>query len=181
MNPKTLDLIIRHRPYFEAVAAAHTEAAKRENLSSQVIRAVSGAGAEPIRSVLAGMMTLETLHGPVAEAREKMLMPDIERAHEYWEGTIHYGYGSSFVKGAPDPMLAGCERTLFEYDTMAGEFEWIGKIPTSIKAGRIGTRIYPNAAYYTAILAELIEWPAGLEFLLVAALRAGAWAELLKK
>lgn len=180
MNPKTLDLIIRHRPYFEAVAAAHTEAAKRENLSSQVIRAVSGAGAEPIRSVLAGMMTLETLHGPVARAREEMIYAG---ATEYCiaTGRTAYGYGSSFVKGTPDPMLAGCERTLFEYDTMAGEFEWIGRIPTSIKAGRIGTRIYPNAAYYTAILAELIDWPAGLEFLLVAFLRAGAWAELLKK
>ena len=179
MNPKTLDLIIRHRPYFEAVAAAHTEAAKRENLSSQVIRAVSGAGAEPIRSVLAGMMTLETLHGPVAMARNIMRYGEAQFMME--TGYRVAGYGSSFVKGTPDPMLAGCERTLFEYDTMAGEFEWIGKIPTSIKAGRIGTRIYPNMAWYSAVLAELIEWPAGLEFLLVAALRAGAWAELLKK
>ncbi len=180
MTARTIDLIIRHRPYFEAVAAAHTEAAGRENLSSQVIRAMTAVGAEPIRSVLAGMMTLETLHAPVAITRQRMTAKfSFDKIPEY-HGIMH-GYGSSFVKGKRDPMLNECERALFEYDTLEGEFAWIARFPCSIFSERSGTQLFPNMAYYTAILAELIEWPAGLEFLLVAMLRAGAWAELLKK
>ena len=177
-----LELINRHRPFFEAVAAAHTEAALRDNLSSVIIRSVSGAGAEPIRSVLAGIMSLETLHGPVALARQQLL----QRSSSTWWNLktpgIQYGYGSSFVKGKPDPLLAKCEEVLFkEYDTMSPEFAWLGKIPPITYGGRLDTPLYPNMAFYSAILAELIRWPAGLEFLLVAALRAGAWATLLKK
>lgn len=177
-----LELINRHRPFFEAVAAAHTEAALRDNLSTAIIRSVSGAGAEPIRSVLAGIMSLETLHGPVAKARVQL----VERANSTWWNLktpgIQYGYGSSFVKGKADPLLAKCEEVLFkEYDTMSTEFAWLWRIRPIVYGGRLESPLYPNAAFYTAILAELIKWPIGLEFLLVAALRAGAWATLLKK
>ena len=46
-------------------------------------------------------------------------------------------------------------------------------------SSKSGKDLYPNMAYYTAILCELIEWPAGFEFLLVCMFRAGEWRKIL--
>lgn len=167
-----IELINRHRHYFEAVAVAHTECAKRQNMSSEVLKAMRMAGAEDMRAIMTAMATLETLHGPVAKTREQM-------TGRLVHSRIHYGYGSSFVKGKPDPLLMECEKALFEYDTMSGEFKWIGEILSSVVAGRLNSRLYPNMAWYSAILCELIEWPAGFEFLLVCMMRAGEWRKIL--
>ena len=168
---------------------AHFNACQRDNLSSQVIRAVSHAGAEPIRAITAGMLTLETLHAPVAKARELYTGGDFSRtlaSADCGGPETVWGFGSSFIKGEPDPMLAGCYNAISElYDSdYCDDPELIYSLPKSVKvwsnktAGEIV--IYPNLAHYTAVLAELIQWPAGMEFLLVAALRAEGWAFHLK-
>lgn len=176
-----LDLILKYRPFFEAVATAHVECAKRDNLSTQVLRAMHGAGAEDMRAIMTAMATLETLHGPVAMAREQMMM-------KYWSTPQHvmqsgvdiiYGFGSSFIKGCADPLLSGCESALdgvFPGPYCGPMDRYL--IPHYIHS-ESGKPLYPNMAYYTAILCELIEWPVGFEFLLVCMFRSGEWRAIL--
>jgi len=173
-----LELILHHRDYFEAVAKAHTECARRDNLSTCVLKAMHGAKAEDMRSIVTAMMTLETLHGPVRLAREQMMSGEWPSDGQRVEGLI-YGFGSSFVRGCPDPALAGCETAKTGVvDRGFMEDGWVDEIPEWIRSAS-GKPLYPNLAYYTAILCELIQWPDGFEFLLVCMFRSGEWRAIL--
>lgn len=179
-----IDMILKYRELWDALAGAHANACLRANLSSQVITAISHAGGEPLRAVAAGMLTLETLHAPVALARQQYLRPFYPGLVEAG-GPKAWGYGSSFVKGIPDPMLGGCRSAMKGlHGTPEGKELFSQTLPAVVLAWSTKSNsevlLYPNLAHYTAILAELIQWPAGLEFVLVAALRAPSWAGHLK-
>ena len=154
---------------------AHQRAARdNPNLSSQLVVAMAQAGAPFEKAVGAALLSLGTLHAPVTQARRVL-----RRAQEY-PGCIEDavvgrklvpGFGNSFYREDIDPAFL---------DLHAALPVWGGWREVLIE-GCKRTERWPNAAAYTAIVAEIEGVPEGTELRLVIEARLPVWAELWSK
>ena len=170
-----------HPELVSALFAAHREAAVANDNASKlcVLQAWGGSGRFE-NAIIAGMATIGALHAPLVAARE--LWEDCNE----WDTRIGAicdsgqrvpGFGNSFYVGI-DPAFRGMDRVL-----PADQSRKLGRLCGFVDVYFCDTyvgesKLEPNAAMYTAIVASICEVPRGLEPALFALARIPAWAEM---
>lgn len=156
----------------DALFEGHRAATRRQNLSSEVLKAsFMGNGNDFNKSVAAASCTLGGLHAPIEQAYEFLSGDTNVDYYIYREEKIP-GWGNSFVKGKPDNIW---DRVAVEIDRTRPVWSW--KI--NYITGRLHDKlIFPNAACYTAAVAVIIGMPKKISPALVHEARLWTWAEL---
>jgi len=129
---------------------AHRKSCRRDNVSTVVLReSWNSNGQDLYKSITAAMMTLGGIHAPI-----KRCYVMIGR-HLRNEPSLPYdlvpGFGSSFFKGAIDPILYDLSDYINVNHT---QYEDIA-IKIHNKLIDQGKNLYPNIAFYTAAVAHI--------------------------
>lgn len=152
--------------------SGHAEAAKRQNISTEVMKAAYIGSGDFNQAVAAAVSTLGGKHAPIIQAYEVL---QGQREFYIGEGNKIAGWGNSFIKGEPDVIW---------YETSAALTRANPHLAWSIRhytelLHDLGKNIYPNAACYTAATAITIGMPKNISPVLVHYGRVLAWAEIL--
>lgn len=163
-----------------ALFRAHSNAAikNESNLSNQAVALAAQGSQSFCQSVIAGLATLGKSHAPVTEARRLLYqttIPDIDKMIA--SGKRIPGWGNSFYKESLDESWVEFDALLkAEHPAHHHTLETI----TALLASH-GKKLWPNAAAYTAVTAQIIELPWGTELQLVIVPRVYVWAEIYAK
>jgi len=129
----------------EMLLAAHAKAAMRDSASTVALKIAFKGSGDFGKAVCAALSTFGLAHGPV-EAAQRLIFgvyPMDEFHAILRRGKKAPGWGCSFVKGKPDPLWAD----------LAPYFDdRLSSITTALHAQ--GKMVYPNAAAYTACVAN---------------------------
>jgi len=158
----------------ETLFECHREAARNnDNLSSTAIMQVAGAGKDIESAIAGGLMTLGSIHGPVTQARVMIFTAeDGQLWDSLAEGRILPGWGNAFFKDQMDPAIKPLANLIMEeHPKINGRLTRITEIISEVK----GKRIYANLAAYTAVTAEILELPLGIEMVLALGARLPTW------
>ncbi len=159
----------------EALAVAHrTAASVNQNASSMAVRLASLCGVPFESAVASGLLTFGAKHAPIADARRFIYQTPPSRQDEQIErGDKIPGWGNSFFKDSIDPAFQEIERYLQNYHpSHLGILDAIGQ--KILERG--GKKLYPNAAAFTAVTADILGIVPGVEVLLVLGFRLPVWA-----
>jgi citrate synthase len=107
-------------------------------------------GGDLIKSITAALMTLGGLHAPVKKVYNLLY----KLQHNNFDVVLcQYnvvpGFGSDFVRGAPDPMLNDTAEALYQENREL--YDYGTKIHKHL--GERGKVLYPNLGFYTAAVA----------------------------
>lgn len=158
----------------ETLFKCHRAAAKNNaNLSSTAIMQVAAAGKGIESAIAGGLMTLGDIHGPVAQARMMIFTAEDKQLWESLEeGRILPGWGNAFFKGEMDPAIIPIADLISsEYPKVDNRLMRITEFIAEVK----DKRIFANAAAYTAVTAEILELPVGIEMILAIGARLPTW------
>jgi len=163
----------KEQKLIETLFEGHNQAARRQNISSEVLKAAFMGSGDFNKSVVAAISTLGGTHAPIMQAYDVL-----SYAHGcHWDdytstGRKVPGWGNSFIKGRPDPTW---DSTAVALEDLSPDMAWkINHITEYIPKP-----VYPNAACYTAATAMLIGLPKYLSPWLVIQARLETWAELI--
>ena len=131
-----------------AVLELHGELAMRDCASTAIIKAMAGMSKDMPESIAAGLLSLGGHHAPIDQAMQVWKFGGMPEYFDQWE-TIP-GFGSSWYRGEPDPAFNGLrellpDRTLHDLDCL-----------TEAVQAHYGKMIFPNAAMYTAVTADVM-------------------------
>lgn len=133
----------------------HEKATRRNPVSTGVVNVCffSNGGDLP-KALCSGLMAMGGRHAPIKETYELIDSVihnriDLINILEICENYVP-GFGSSFVKDAPDPMLLKIHRKLQE---VAPEYITVAQKIKEVLADS-GKNLYPNLAFYTAAVAH---------------------------
>jgi hypothetical protein len=132
-----------------------------------------------VQALAAAVLTFGSeagLHGPTLGAR-KLLVSDTsisDISDILASGRRVPGFGNSFFKNEIDPAFKKLAESIASFFPKLDEriLELAQHLYRST-----GTRLYPNAAMYTAAVCEICECPAGKEFVFLGLPRIPVWAE----
>lgn len=160
-------------PLVRAVLDAHATAARDNQNVSRVACEIAKAGSgDLVKGVIAALATLGQAHGPIAQAREVIFRGDPAALLD--DGERVPGWGNSFFRDRVDPAWHRVEQLIrADHPAEATDLDEI----TSLLHKR-GKRIWPNAAAFTAVAAEVSGMPPGTEAALFIAGRLPVWAGL---
>ncbi len=136
-------------------------------------------GNDFLKAVSSGLGCLGGIHAPIVQAYDLLECERLMQGHHGWinavpEGDKLPGWGSSFVKGKPDPIV---ENAMLYVDTGWPEMgKRIEGITDALHAR--GKIVYPNMACLTAATAIILGLPKTLASVLLLQGRALAWAEI---
>lgn len=156
-----------------AVWDAQRESAYRNRENASNVAAVHSAIASFSMTAALASAVLSTggLHAPVLQARVLLFRQPVPR--ELPEGRIP-GFGNSFFRDRIDPSWDKVVGILSK--SYLAIWNMIQNWSDLLKAsGRI---LFPNAAAFTAAVAELVHWPVGQELIMVIQPRITVWAAL---
>jgi len=159
------------------ISDAHAGAAfTNDNISNAAVCLASKGAGDFGKAVIAGVSTLGRVHAPVTAARRMIYGTSARSFSARLEsGKPIPGWGNSFFKDGIDPAFAEIDEFLrVHFPEDAKRLDDF----TEIIEKKKGKKIYPNAAAYTAIVAELLGMPAGTEAVLVVSARLPVWAIL---
>lgn len=155
---------------------AHRLAAWNDNASSLAFRVASMSSGDFLHGVVAALMTLGKRHAPVEEARHMIYVAGQEEMRELVEsGEKVPGWGNSFYKDSIDPAFSEVDAWIRKEQP---DHAKILDEKTEMVRELTEKDLYPNAASYTAICAEILGLPAGLAVLLFVQGRLGSWAQM---
>lgn len=154
--------------------AAHADAAKRQNISTEVMRAAYIGSGDINKAVAAAICTLGGMHAPIIQAYEHLKCEN-GRSVYIGDGNKVAGWGSSFIKGRPDETWHFVSKSI---NKLNPGLAWLIDQDTKLLHD-LGKHIYPNAACYTAATAITIGMPKEISPVLVHYGRVLAWAEIL--
>lgn len=154
--------------------ASHEEAAVAQQNISMVSVALSAQGGGDFTKAMAnGILTLGGAHGPTTRAREVIYqMGWTELAGKIKDGLIVPGYGNSFHKDGIDPAFEPLRKLL--EDAYADHYKKLSETTEFVRK-QTGKNLHPNPAAFTAVCAEILGVPYGVELLLVLMARLPAW------
>lgn len=155
---------------------AHVRASTQNNTNaSNVAVMVAASGSGSLQHALASaILSTGGLHAPVTQARTVLFRTPIPAKAP--EDTLVPGFGNSFFKDSIDPAWDALVSKLKEHPKVWRPIEaWQELIADS------GRAVYPNAAAFTAAVAELVGWPDGLEPVLVIQPRISVWARVFRQ
>jgi hypothetical protein len=167
---------------FLALKEAHEAGARRGCLSTAILtESFRGNGADGWKSIQAAMNSIGGPHAPVLKTlffihRATQNITDINniifRAFENRHKVP--GFGCSFIKGEPDPML---DKVKIIIENHYPKMNYILK---EIESCVIKHKpVYPNLALYTAAYAIISRWPIPLIDTLFLKLRLDTWEMIL--
>lgn len=160
----------------------HTKMAHRNNASSALIGSMGQLGKPLSTSLAAGLLTLDSIHAPIADTVNMVRNWMGNMAHEnlgdnakFW--TDNYpgkvpGYGSAWYKKVSDPAVEEFF-TQLDPDLLGLADAFTGEVQA-----HTGRAIYPNAAMATAWAAIELEIPAHEAMSLVIKGRISAWCDI---
>jgi citrate synthase len=157
---------------------SHHEATFRGNASSEVIKAAYAMnGGDFFKALAAGLCTLGGVHAPIEQTYDVLnsnLVSNSMTLGIYPDVKIP-GWGNSFVKGKPDPIV---ENVMLYVDVGWPE---LGKRIELITAAlhERGKKVFPNMSCATAATGIILGLPKELTPVLLLHGRALAWAEIL--
>ncbi len=155
---------------------AHADAAaNNDNLSSGTIKQMAIVQKSFLESMVAGLLTLGGTHAPIEQARQVLFYTDNEDIIAHIEaGFLLPGFGNAFYKDQIDPAWVDVEAKLkADFTSYAERIEEVTQILSEAK----GKTIYPNAAAFTAAVAEILQMPIGTELSLLIQGRLFVWVD----
>ena len=160
----------------ELLNKAHYKSSFRNNPSSIAIK-ISGQGSGSfLGSVIGALSTLGGSHGPTKDAVEVLSSSDpIELCKTYMDAGVKIpGWGTSFVKGKPDPTWNSVAKHIEKNFT---EIHFIIEKITKYIHGT-GKMLYPNPACYTAATAIIHNIPSDASVYFFINARLSAWLDI---
>lgn len=154
----------------EAVFKAHFQSTFRQNPSALAVQLVAQASGDYAQSIAAALMTGGGRHGPLEAAYDLLSHPN-PAAHTQSlleAGSTIPGWGSSFSKGAPDPIWA-------KPHTLIQDFP-VAKIIGEVQAMMDRKHVYPNPSCYTAATAITLGIPRECTPWIAVAARLAPWS-----
>lgn len=174
-----------HFELLDLLLTAHRNAAQdNANISKQLCVAASYGSGKFRQGLIAAIASIGDTHAPLTAAREVFENAEFDQVQQQAaNGAIIPGFGNSFFKTHIDPAFKPVHLHLGKHFTR--EENRLAKLTESvwkgIKAKERGTdkdtQLWPNAAMYTAIAAQLLGVPHGLEEVLFLLPRIPVWAE----
>jgi citrate synthase len=151
-------------------AAATTNA----NASSAAVANAAVCGSRFEHSVASALLTLGGTHGPLGAARDVIYrVSEREIIVKLEDGEILPGWGNSFHKKSIDPAFVPMDHLLREqYHEHHKKLDEITQLIFKVR----GRCLYPNAAAYGGITAEILGLTHGTEVILFIASRLPSWA-----
>jgi citrate synthase len=145
------------------------------NASSAALTNAAGCDSRFEHAVASALLTFGTKHGPTTEARRLLYDTENEEIITRLEdGEILPGWGNAFYKKSIDPAFVPLDHLLRE--TYSSHHDRLDEIATLVFKVR-GRVLYPNAASYNAICAEIVCFAWGLEIMLPIMCRLPAWGK----
>jgi citrate synthase len=152
-------------------AAATTNA----NASSAAVANAAVCGSRFEHSVASALLTFGKIHGPIMEARGLLYHTQSGEVVDWLEEGLNLpGWGNAFYKKSIDPAFVPMEHLIKEQ--YADHHDKITRIAELIFKVR-GRVLYPNAATYGAVTAEILALARGTEMILPIAFRLPSWAK----
>jgi citrate synthase len=158
----------------DELLAGHADAARRQNISTEVMKAAYVGSGNFNQAIAAAICTLGGMHAPIIQAYE-VLKRENGRGIYIGEGNKVAGWGNSFIKGQRDTIWDDVVSAL---GVANPDLAWLIEEDTKLLHD-LGKNIYPNAACYTAATAITIGMPKEISPVLVHYGRVLAWAEIL--
>ena len=161
----------------------HAQLATRDCASTTLIKSMAHLGKPFEESVAAAMLTLGGLHAPITQT-QRLWKTSPSQWHSYLDtwaedmlphGPFRHkipGWGSAWYKAEPDPLLQDFESLL-----PAEVVDRLAERTTDVQLCT-GKVIFPNAASYTAIVADMLGFTPETAPVLVVMGRALAWAHI---
>ena len=100
----------------EELLKGHSNACKRNNVSSVLIKILSSTGKGFFDSIIPAIISFGNLHGPI-EQTYKLLIKDEQELNKLVDRALKNnkkipGWGNSFVKGKRDNLWDNCDKIL---------------------------------------------------------------------
>jgi citrate synthase len=150
-------------------------AISNNNASSAALMNAAGCSATFEHAVASALLTFGTKHGPTTAARDMLYSTENEAiVTRLEEGETLPGWGNAFYKKSIDPAFVPMDHLLREQYNE--HIERLNEVATLIFKVR-GRALYPNAASYNAVAAEIIGMARGTEIMLLVATRLPAWGK----
>jgi len=164
-------------PLVDELLRVHGEIAVRGNASYVTVKQSAVLGKDFFSAIASGLLTLGGLHAPLSQTCQFLRLDDCKPYMEIVLSTRGRvpGWGSSFVKGEPDPIFEQLDRMLVPYPIHA-RIQYV----TGFLQGR-ELDIFPNASAYTSavVVARGLQDPAAAYLLLKG--RLDAWSAAFMK
>jgi hypothetical protein len=160
------------------LAEVHLKASERQNGSSIAFDQAAAGSGSFTNAVISALATTGGLHAPLIQAREWIFKCSPNQIRDALNAGLHIpGWGNSFCKNFDVDLLGHIDHFLATHskDEYVDAKRYLNEITNQLHRAKI--LVHPNLAAYTAITAELIGLPRGLEPLLLIYGRLPAWAK----
>jgi len=172
----------------ELLIDAHATCARRPCSSSTIlVEAFHANGRNTFGAIAAAISSLGGPHAPIEEAY-RFLRLGIEMGRRDMarhviqilnEGCRVPGWGCAFVKGHPDPIWAKLRGHLLTSCTGQDALKTMEVVTSTLAVN--GRPIQPNAAAYTALVAQFLGYSAETAALLLLECRLPEWGRMLEE
>jgi len=154
-----------------ALELAHSQAARGPCASSAAFSLAAGGSGDFGKALIAAISTLGGKHGPITGARQVIY-------RGAWPGIPVPGWGNSFYRKG-DPSFFPVEEFLKVH--YLGHWDLLTDQTFQVRTNTGKPHLVPNAAAYTAVVAQILDMDLGTELALFVRCRLSAWAKLFKE
>jgi citrate synthase len=162
---------------------AHDASARRQNASTAAALNAYGGSGSYTNGLASALLTLGGLHGPIRQTVDLLTnaTPVYEAELLLRAGRKVPGWGSSFVRGAPDPIWRDVAQWFEDADGTDHDHHSLAIIVDQVTRAlhRYGKFVYPNPSAWTACTAIVLGLPAEFAPYLFVASRLRAWTQLM--
>jgi len=164
----------KHYELVSLLFKSHIAAAQNnQNISKNAALLASIGNGTFGSACIAGIASIGGVHAPVTQARQVIYRNPRLVEPALRNGELIPGFGNSFYKDRIDPAFSD----IMSFAIKEFKEEYIPVVSAGMRIFESGKSCLPNAAAFTALTAEAIGLPDGLEPLLVIIPRSIAWAE----
>lgn len=155
---------------------AHKKSCFRPNVSSETVLSTAAGSGSLTTAIAAALLTTGYRHAPIYDTVMFLSLEEPAKVVEriLKAGNKVPGWGGAFQKTRPDPIWAGVDAALLDYNPSLH-----AKISAvTAELGNHGKNIYPNPSCYTAAVAIALGMPPALGIYLFIIGRLDGWCQL---
>lgn len=155
---------------------AHRQSCFRPNVSSETVLNTAAGSGSVTSAIAAALLTTGFRHAPIYETVMLLSLDDPAEVVEtvLKAGKKVPGWGGAFQKTSPDPIWAGVDAALLDFNPSLH-----AKIcAVTVELGKHGKNIYPNPSAYTAAVAITLQMPPAAAVYLFIIGRLDGWCQL---
>lgn len=160
----------------DALLKAHRISTFRPNVSSETILSTAAGSGNVCTAIAAALLTTGYRHAPIYDTVMFLSLDDPAQVAEgvLQAGNKIPGWGGSFQKNRPDPIWAGVDAALLDYNpSLHGKMCAVTAV-----LSKHHKYIYPNPSAYTAAVAITLQMPAPAAVYLFIVGRLDSWFQL---